>query len=227
LKKKVILIFILFISIFIVASCNKKESKEETSYSKIFKEEYEELNNKETKYGSTYRSISIDEDNPFEKVTADEIVEKIENNEEFYLYIGDKYCPWCRSVIEKFIEVAKNNNINKVYYVNIWDDDINEILRDKYELVDNVPTKTKDGTKSYYKLLEYFDSVLEDYTLTNDNNEEIQVGEKRIYAPNFFHYTKDNIKFTTGISDKQEDSNQELTNEILEDEENKFQVFFS
>ena len=51
----------------------------------------------------------------------------IENKETFYVYFGDELCPWCRSVIEKFIEVAKKNDVKKVYYVKIWDDDHNEI----------------------------------------------------------------------------------------------------
>ena len=37
---------------------------------------------------------------------------------------------------EKSIEVAKEKNIEKIYYIDIWDDDGNEILRDKYILHD-------------------------------------------------------------------------------------------
>ena len=68
---------------------------------------------------------------------------------------------------------------------------------------------------------------MEDYTLTVDED-TIDVGEKRIYAPNFF-YMEDGVlkKMTTGISEKQEDSREELTKEILEDEEKLFSEFFT
>ena len=159
---------------------------------------------------------------------AKELLEKIDNKETFYVYFGDELCPWCRSVIEKFIEVANKNKIKKVYYIKIWDKDGNEVLRSKYKLNDNNEIEeVQKGTDEYIKLLTTFDSLLSDYTLKDKDGKEVPVNEKRIYAPNFI-YVKDGkgVKLVEGISEKQTDSREELTKEMLEDEEKIFNEFF-
>lgn len=228
MKKKIFSIIILFIIILGISGCNNKSEEDNTKYALEFKEEYEALNGKTNKNGKEHRTITISENNPYIKVTPEKIVEKIENKETFYLYVGDPLCPWCRSVLEKSIEVAKSNKIEQIYYIDIWDDEGTEILRDKYELKDGVVTKTIEGTESYKKLLNNFDAVLKDYTLTDNEGNKIEVGEKRIFAPNFF-YVKDGVtkKMVAGISDKQSDSRGELTEEILKDEEEIFEDFFA
>lgn len=213
---------LLFAIIICLTGCfNSKEALE-------FKKEYESLNGKTNSSGKKHRTISIDKNNPYIKITQKDIVKKIENKETFYLYIGDPKCPWCRSVIEQSIKSAKEYNIDEIYYINIWDKNGNEIFRDKYELKDGELTKTVDGTEEYYKLLKYFDSVLEEYTLTNDNNEKIDVKEKRIFAPNYFYIEKGKVKIMIdGISSKQEDSRETLTKELIEDEEKEFKKLFN
>lgn len=232
MKKKIFLLLILTASMITLTGCGKKEKENKKEYSEsaiAFKKEYEALNGQTNASGKKHRSVTIPENNPFEKITAEEALNKIENGETFYLYFGDKSCPWCRSVIEKAIEIANNHKIKKIYYVAIWDDDGNEILRDTYELSKkNKPKKVTDGTETYYKLLEKLDNVLSDYTLTDSNKKEVKVGEKRIYAPNFIYIKKGSaVKLTEGISDKQEDARGELTDEILVDEENLFDDFFT
>ena len=217
----IIMLTILFIGL---TACNKNTNEGALA----FKEEYESLNGKINSSGKVHRTLSIDKNNPYEKVSQEEILNKLNNEETFYLYIGDPLCPWCRSVLEKSIEVAKLNKINKIYYIDIWDDEGNEILRDKYELVDEEPKKTIDGSNCYEILLEKFDSVLSEYTLTNDAGEKISVGEKRIYAPSFIYIKNGKaIKLTEGISDKQTDSRDELTEDILKDEAELFNNFFN
>lgn len=193
-----------------------------------FKKEYEALNGKENASGKVHRTISISEDNPYEKVSSKMILELIDNKETFYVYFGDEMCPWCRSVIEKSIEVAKKNNIKKIYYVKIWDSEGNEVLRSKYKLNDsNEPELVQKGTDDYYELLKKFDKVLADFTLSTKTGEKINVNEKRIYAPNFIYVEKGvPIKIVEGISDKQKDSREDLTKEILKDEEDLFNKFF-
>ena len=214
--KRKLFILILLVSIFLTG-CSKKDSQ-------IFKETYESLNGKTNAKGALHRTVSIDKNNMFDIVTDEDIVKKIEKGETFYVYFGDKLCPWCRSVIEKFISVAKENNIDKVYYVAIWDDNGNEIVRDKYTLDENNNlVKSVSGTESYAKLLEYFDSVLKEYKVG-----DVSTNEKRIFAPNFFYVENGKVvKMTSGISDKQTDSRGELTDEILTDEESLFKEFFS
>ena len=223
MKKKVFLILILFISLFVTGcSANNKDALK-------FKEEYEKINGDKTSYSDNkYRTLKIDKNNPYVYSSAKEILEKINNKETFYVYFGSSYCPWCRSVIEKSIESAQKNNIKKIYYVDIWNGFHNEILRDTYKLNDkNEAEKEKDGTKEYYILLEKFDNLLEDYTLTTDDGEEVKVGEKRIFAPDFI-YVENGVakRITSATSENQKDADAKLTKEILKDEEKSFDNFF-
>ena len=194
-----------------------------------FKEEYEKLNGKKNDQGKKYREITIDSKNKIVYKTTEEVLDLIDKKKSFVLYFGFDTCPWCRSVIEKFIEIASLNNIDKVYYVDIWSDDHEEILRDKYTLDEkNKPQKTVDGTDSYYKLLNYFDKFLEEYTLTTAKGKIVKIGEKRIFAPTFVYIEEGTAKkLVTGISDKQTTYNAELTDEILEDEAKIFKEFLN
>lgn len=221
--KKIIFTLVLVISLFAISGCATKESK-------AFKEDYEKLNGTKNKAGKEHRSISITEDNPFIEVSADEIVSKIDNKETFYVYFGSSLCPWCRSVIESANKIAKEKNIKTIYYVDVWDEDGKEILRDKYEYKDNNLVKTINGTDSYYKLLDNFNDLLRDYVVDDPNvdDKKISTGEKRIYAPNFV-YIKDGkaVKLITGKSNKLIDPRDELTDEIKHDEEESFRDFFN
>ena len=218
--KKKLLVLLLVVACLGLTSCTKKDSK-------IFKEDYESMNGQVNVNGKEHRTVTIPKNNPFVISSAEEIVTMIENKETFYVYFGSKLCPWCRSVIEKAIEVANMNGVKKIYYVDIWDDEGNEILRDKYTLDDDGnPVKSGDGTLEYTKLLAYFNSVLSDYTYTS-GDETLSYGEKRIYAPNFIYVAKgEAIRMTTGISSLQEGSRDELTDEMLKDEEKQFDDFF-
>jgi len=221
--KKALLTLLIIVSIFTITGCANKDSKE-------FKEDYEKLNGVVNSAGKEHRKLNISEDNPFVEVSADEIVKKIDNKETFYVYFGSTLCPWCRSVIESAIKIAKEKNIKTIYYVDIWDDSGKEILRDKYEVKNKKLEKTIDGTDSYKKLLENFNSLLRDYSVTdaNDNNKEYSTGEKRIYAPNYFYIKEGKaIKLTTGKSEKLTDARGELTEEIKNDQEKLFRDFFT
>ena len=219
MKKNLIFILTL-ICVLVLTGCKNNRGL-------AFKEDYESMNGKTNASGKVHRTVSIDSNNPFEQITPEELLNKLQSKETFYVYFGDKLCPWCRSVIEKAIEVANNKNIEKIYYVAIWDDEGKEIVRDKYELQDGKIIKTIEGCKEYSKLLEYFDNVLSDYNLTDTNENKVSTGEKRIYAPNFIYVENGtSIRLTTGISEKQNDSRETLTNEILEDEEELFDEFF-
>lgn len=230
MKKKIL--WIIMIGLLLVGCSKESDNKnKETINSDAikFKEEYESLNGKETSYGVTNRTVSIDENNMVVYVSAEEIVNMIKDGKSFYVYFGSNKCPWCRSVIEKALEMADNNGIDKLYYVDIWDEDGNEILRDKYVINDNGELEqTIKGTTAYYELLEVFDEYLDEYTLTDENGKEIKVGEKRIFAPNFVYITNGKVKsLTTGISAKQTGAFDELNGEILEDEGAIFNTFFA
>ena len=230
MRKKLLIVLSIFLVIGMLTGCTeKKKEKEINPDAGKFKEEYESLNGKKNAKGLEHRTVSIPEDNPYTYVTADEVVKMIENKESFIVYFGDTQCPWCRSVIEKATEIAKGFNTEKIYYVKIWDDDHNEVLRDVYKINDDKTVeKTQDGTEAYYKLLEYFGDVLDDYSLKDADDNPVESPEKRIYAPNFILVKKGKASIKVdGISEKQTDSRGELTEEILKDEESTFEAFFT
>ena len=222
--KKIILMLLVTLSLLTLTGCER-----ETEESLAFKKSYESLNTKMNSLGNEYRTIKIDSINPFVQTTAENIVDMIKNEETFYVYFGDEMCPWCRSVLEEAVASAKQNKIDKIYYVDIWDENHNEILRDKYTLnKKNKPEKEIDGTDAYYELLEYFKDLLNEYTLKDEKGNIVEVGEKRIFAPNFVYIEKGLAKkLVSGISEKQTTSNGELTTEIREDELRIFNEFFT
>ena len=143
------------------------------------------------------------------------------NKETFVVYFGFNSCPWCRSVIETLIKVSKDNNIDTIYYVDVKD------IRDVMVLDGDEAITDKEGSKGYYKLIEYFDNVLDDYTLNNEDGDIIKTGEKRIYAPNVIVVKNGKAKaLVTGISEKQTKPNMELTDEMKEDTYNQFDELF-
>ncbi len=224
MKKRSILLILMIICLLTVTGCNKKSSME-------FKREYEAVNGKTIRGDLKYRSLEIRKDNPYVKVSIDEIENKINNQETFYLYVGDSLCPWCRSGLEKMIEVAKKENIKTIYYVDFWDDNHNEILRDLYEIEEENETitfkKTKDATHGYEVLLDKVSDYAQDYTIMKDGK-EYNVGEKRIYGGDHFFFENGKCqKYVSLRSDKLSNANDELTEEILEDQESKFTTFFA
>ena len=181
-----------------------------------FKEEYEKLNGKKNDQGKKYREITIDSKNKIVYKTTEEVLDLIDKKKSFVLYFGFDTCPWCRSVVPTLASISKELN-QKVYYIDVKD------IRDTFELDDdNKPKLVKKGSKDYSKLLEKLEPVLEDYTLTDSDNNEIKVGEKRIYAPSIVSVIDGKAKeLTTGISDKQTDGYMKLTKEMEKDTYNK------
>lgn len=224
MKNKILLILLLTVGIINLTACANQKVK--MNDAEKFKKEYESYNGEKNDYFE-YRDLSISEKNPFIYTTAEDIVKKIENKETFIVYFGDPECPWCRSVIEQAVKSAMENNVKKIYYVRLWNGFHNEILRDIYELKDGNPIEKSKGTEAYYKLLKYFDKLLNDYTLTDENKNTVSVNEKRIFAPNFIFIKNGKAeKLINGISQKQKKFNSELSEEVINDEKEIFNNFY-
>ena len=222
MRKRLVIICLIF-SIFMIGCFNNDDALK-------FKKDYESLNGKINSKGYSYRDLSISKSNPFVYSTASDIVDRIENKETFFVYFGSALCPWCRSVIEKCISVANKYGIKKIYYVDIWDNEGNEILRDKYILEDENIVLANSGTNEYFTLLKYFYNLLPDYIYAANKNggSKLEIDEKRIYVPMFILVENGKaVKMTSGISDIQTGSREELTDKILVDEENLFKEFFT
>ena len=218
MKKKIIIMILLCMIGF--TACTKID-KSSDAYQ--FKEEYESLNGEKNESGKTIRTLDIPLDNPLIYASSDEIVEKIEKKETFVVYFGFAKCPWCRSMIEQFIQSAKDNKIDKIYYVDVLD------IRDTYQIDDEGnPQKTKNGTEGYMSLIEEIGNVLSEYTLKDEEGNEIVVGEKRIYAPNVVAIVNGKAeKMVEGISEKLEDPYSELTEEMKKESYNSFKCIWT
>lgn len=219
MKKKIILLIILVASILLTIFILKPFKKEELKTDNLkFKEEYEKLNDQvNEKNNKEYRNISIPKENPFIYSNAKDIINRINNKETFVIYFGFNSCPWCRSVLPTLMEVSEYLEVEKIYYVDVQN------IRNTLSLNDdNEVETTKEGTKEYHELVELLFDVLDDYTLTDKEGNEIETGKKRIYAPNVVTVVEGEvISLETGISDKQDDAYMELTKEIKEDSYNK------
>lgn len=214
-KLKIIIAIVIGIVLIvgIVFACIKINEVQNPTDAIKFKTEYEKLNNTTNDKGKTYRSLQISTSNPMKYASAGKIVEKMNSQETFLVYFGFAKCPWCRSVVGELMNVANDQKLNKIYYVDI------ENIRDtlSYDENDNLMT-TKDGSDDYYTLIEKMSNVLEDYTIQNKNNEETLTGEKRIYAPNIIAVINGEAQnLTTGISTALTDPYAELTDEIKSD----------
>lgn len=184
MKEKKLLIVGLASILIIAIICSNlfKLNKEENLGSKTpaynikFKEEYESLNDTiRESDGAKYNNVSIPEDNPVVYVDAKEAL-NILKNKTGIIYVGANWCPWCRNAVPVLLDVAKDRNIGTIYYLNLDDE------KSSYEVRDGKLVKTKEGTESYYELLEFLKSELDDYILTN-NGKKYDTKEKRIYMP--------------------------------------------
>jgi len=172
-----------------------------------FKEEYEKVNGTTMKGDIKYRTLDINKKNPYVKVSIDDIAAKIKNGESFYLYVGDHLCPWCRSGIEKMIEVANREKIDTIYYVDFWDDDHNEILRELYDAVK--------------------DMGLKDYTVTKDGKEYTVPNTKKVYGGDHFYFNKGKCeRYVTLRVPSLKSAVDELTDEVKKEQDETYTKLF-
>ena len=223
MKKIILSLLLVSALLFTVTGCEKADNE-------IFKEDYESLNNQDTGYEKyKHREIEIDEDNPIVYSSFKEVLDKINNKDTFVVYVGFSACPWCRSVIPYVLESAKENNIDKIYYVNVREDNTKESdLRGYYKLdEDNNVVIDIYPDKYYHDVLNTLNDYLEPFKIENEDGEEFDTGENRLYAPTIIVYKKGKaVALDECISDKQTEPYQKLTDEIIKDTKSKADKVF-
>ncbi len=186
--RKIEIIVMCFLSLLCFNGCGEKENQTDASK---FKEEYEALNGKLSKETS-YRTVQIQKDNPIIYKTSGEFVSLMEAKESFVLYLGSADCPWCRSMISSFLEVASDLNISVIYYVDLKN------------------SKTEDDQK----LLDILDS----YILKQEDDKKGNVVQRKVASPSIVSVVDGTVtQWTDGISPKQTEENEELTEEMKKD----------
>ncbi len=221
MKKKLLLI--LLVLVVFLTGCSKNESD-----AAKFKKEYEDLNG-QSNNGVLYREIEIPEDNPIVYTSFKEINEKINKGESFILYVGFSACPWCRTVIPYILKEAASNKIDKIYYINVREDNTKESdLRGYYTVKDNKLVYEVYPDKYYHDFINTLDEFLTPYTVTNEKNETIETGENRLFAPSLIAY-KDGraIALDDCISDNQTDGYAPLTEEMIKNMQAKADNLFA
>lgn len=131
-QKKIILVilFVVVIMAFLMLSMRKDIGIED-------KEDLEDLDvmNLEMEIIAYQHSILN-----FTELTAEEVNEKISNDESFFLYVGRVTCQWCRRMVPKLSKIVKTYNI-RMYYLDSEESDTNSVLskfREQYG-VESVP----------------------------------------------------------------------------------------
>lgn len=108
------------------------------------------------KFAKEYTDVS--EDNVFVYRDIDEIIQIMEEGTGV-VFLGFPECDWCQAYVKYLDEVAKEMEIEEVYYYNIKED-------------------REENTKEYQKVVELLEERLQ-------NDDE---GNKRVYVPNVsFH----------------------------------------
>ena len=131
---KIFLIIIIFSS-FITGCTSKKE--ENLTDAEKFKKEYESLNNK-SDGELNYLKVKINKDNPIVYTTPKKVIEKINNNDLFALYLGNAKDNESRKIINLLLSSAKDNNVKYLYYIDTkkYDSSLDE-LKDTLNKGDN------------------------------------------------------------------------------------------
>lgn len=203
------------------AGCAKKEIKTFSTDAERFEYEYESINGKFDDHFQKSRVLDIPKDNPIVYSSYSEIVNYMNSKNSFAVYFGFSKCPWCRGYIGAILESAKDCGIETVYYIDVYDS------RDSYEIKDNKPQQTKKGAEGYDTLLEKMENVLSDYVLNDNNGNEINTGEKRIYAPNLI-IVKDGVAIELAPDcELFTDPYEEITEEIYQDMKQIYMNAFS
>lgn len=215
MKKKGFIVTIIIALSLVLTGCFENKKTDAMK----FKEDYEALNNKEVQNSEKkYRAISIDKNNPIVYSSFKDVYDRINNNETFLVYVGFSACPWCRSVIQYIIEEANNTNVDKIYYINVREDNTKASdLRGYYKLDDNDKVVIDIYPDKYYHaVLNTLDEFLSPFTLTNKNGKKIETGENRLYAPTLILYKNGKATLLDEcISEDQEDGYEELTENMI------------
>ena len=91
--------------------------------------------------------IDIPFDNGIKYLEGKEIIDAF-TTETGIIYLGYSSCPWCRNIIEPLIEVAKENDIDTIYYVNTYDNEFDSIKGELKEILNDYLREDEENRAS-------------------------------------------------------------------------------
>lgn len=224
-SSKIYLLITIVCAVLVVGLCvfviaNHKEVK--LTDGQKFKEEYESYNNgKYEENNKKLFKVSIDEDNPMIYKTGKEILDVL-NKEKAYVFFGFATDPNTRNVIETLLESAKEEDVDKIYYVDI------ESMRDEYEFDGSIiPKQTAKGTDAYYKILDFFGTKLEKYFVPDKNGNLYSTSVTRLETATLIAVDNHKIKdMHVGTNENHTDIFKKLSNEEKESLEDIYENLF-
>ena len=110
------------------------------------------------KFSKEYQTVDLD--NIFVYKTSSEIINILKHGSGI-IYLGFPECPWCKAYVPMLNDIAKDNKIEKIYYLNILNDrknntkeylEIVDILKNylKYDDETSLDTLGYDDPKDYW-----------------------------------------------------------------------------
>lgn len=143
-------------------------------------------------FASEYKQV--DEDNVFVYKNAKEIINILEKGTGV-VYLGFPECKWCQAYVPMLDEVAKENNIDEIYYFNIKEDrekdtkNYKEIVKLTSEFLEN----DEEGNKKVYVPDVY---VVVDGKIMSHNNETSMITEDILPIEHWTDKAQNNLKKT-------------------------------
>lgn len=214
-SNKICLIVIITCTILVIGICvyaiyNRDDVQ---SDAEKFKNEYEVYNGVAIDDSEEiYLDVNISSTNPIIYKTAKEIVEIMETDTAF-VYFGYPSSQEARSIIETLLEVAEEESIETIYYVNIYS------IRDTYVYNGSLtPEQTVEGTQGYYDILDFLGDNLSEYYVTDSTGVfRYDTGVTRLNAPTVVAVQGGEVVgFHEGTVDDKDTTRIELTDEEKE-----------
>ena len=161
----VILVIVIILSIFTIKS--EKISNDE----KKFKSEYERFNGTKNLSGVSYLSVEVPEKNGVTYISTKKAAQ-ILKNETGVIYFGYPESSWSRHILTSLFNAKESTGLDKIYYCNAYSE------RDEKSLKEDGSIEViKDGSDSYYKIIEALGDKADSYQGLNDDS------IKRLYFP--------------------------------------------
>lgn len=135
----IIVLFLLFGFIYIYSNDNLK-----------FKFEYELYNNISYDNGKKIKA-KIPFDNNVTYIKEKDL-ESVLTSGDRVIYFGYTTCPWCRNIVSPLVEVINDNNLDKLYYVDVHSVNAKSV----YDILDEYLEFDNDGNKRLYVPDVYF-----------------------------------------------------------------------
>ena len=191
----------------VVSACAKQPAKDPEPENKeaaiAFAKEYNDLNGTTNPNNSKeYKTLDVKTENPIVFSSFQEINELLKSGTGV-IYLGFPECPWCRTLLPVLLDVADQEFINTIYYLNVKE------LRDVKKLDQSGSVVTeKEGAEGYAEFLSLMEAHLDAY----DGLEDPSI--KRLYVPAVIFVKEGEVQlFHVGTVDSQEDPYQPLTTE--------------